>query len=89
MLQAMACRLPVVACPVGGIVELLDGLSAVYPAEPGNPGSLSQAMAAVMNDAVGERARDALRDRVIRNYTLDSMYAKALRSFEAAVTAVR
>ena len=89
MLQAMACRLPIVACPVGGIVELLDGLPSVHLAEPGNPGSLSQAMDAAMNDAVGERAGDALRERVIRNYTLDSMYAKALHSFEAAVAAIR
>ena len=89
MLQAMACRLPIVACPVGGIVELLDGLPAVYLAEPGNPDSLSQAMDAVMNDAVSEKARDALRDRVVRDYSLEQMYAKALRSFEAAVAVIR
>ena len=88
MLQAMACRLPVVACPVGGIVELLDGLPAVHPAEPGNPGSLSQAMDAAMNDAVGERAGDALRDRVVRDYSLERMYAGALRSFETAATSI-
>lgn len=89
MLQAMACRLPVVACPIGGIVELLDGLSAVYPADPGNPDSLARAMGAAMDDAVSEKARDALRDRVVREYTLERMYAGALRSFEAAMTSIR
>lgn len=89
MLQAMACRLPVVACPIGGIVELLDGLSAVYPAEPGNPDSLARAMGAAMGDAVSEKAGDALRDRVVREYTLERMYAGALRSFEAAMTSIR
>lgn len=88
MLQAMACRLPIVACPVGGIVELLDGLSAVYPAEPGNSHSLARAMGAAMSDAVSERDRDALRDRVARGYSLEQMYVKALRSFETAVTSI-
>ena len=89
MLQAMACRLPVVTCPVGGIVELLDGLPAVYSSEPGDPDSLTRAMGAVMSDTVTEKARDALRDRVVRDYSIGRMYAGALCSFETAVTSIR
>ena len=86
MLQAMACRLPIVTCPVGGIPELLEGLSAVYLAEPRNVDSLSRVMNAVMNDTVSEEARGALRDRVIRKFSIDRMYAKTLLSFDASVT---
>ena len=86
LLQAMACRLPIVASRVGGISELLDGLPAIHLAEPKNADSLSAAMTAAMNDTVTEEARDALRDRVMHEYSLDRMYAKALRSFQAAMT---
>lgn len=87
LLQAMACRLPIVACPVGGIPELLDGLPAVHMAAAKNADSLAKAMAEVMAEPADAASLDALRARVQQWFSRDVMYGKALGVFAAAISA--
>ena len=87
MLQAMACELPIVSCPVGGIPELTAGLAGVRLARPRDPQDLSRAMLAVMSDPPAADTRSALRQRIADLYSLDRMYQKVVAAFESALPA--
>ncbi|MFV2144763.1 glycosyltransferase family 4 protein [Isoptericola sp. G70] len=57
VLEAMASRLPVVAFPAGGHLELLDGVAAVCLPPSGDVAGMARSLAALASD-------DALRDTV-------------------------
>jgi glycosyltransferase involved in cell wall biosynthesis len=81
LLQAMACGVPVIACPVGGIPECTRGLASVALVPPKDAAALASAMknaiASVPDSAELARARD----RVIAEHSREVMYRKALRYF--------
>jgi glycosyltransferase involved in cell wall biosynthesis len=85
MLQAMACALPVVACPVGGIPELGEGLEAVRFAEARNPESLASALDGLLAQPPGEAARNQLRQRVMDRYSKARMFLDARAVYAEAI----
>lgn len=85
LLQAMACRLPCIACPVGGIPELTEGLAGVRRPEPRNAEALAGAMRGAVDAPASDAARDALRQRVVSSYSTAIMAEKALAAFRKAM----
>jgi glycosyltransferase involved in cell wall biosynthesis len=73
LIQAMACRLPVIASRVGGIPEVVDGLEAATLIEPRSTDALLEAMRRRLASRPGEAELDAMRQRVEERYSLDSM----------------
>ena len=85
LLQAMACELPIIACPVGGIPELVEGLEGVQCVPQKDAEALSNAMNRAMTDHVDAALRKALRERVIDQYSLQNMYDRVVGVFETAI----
>lgn len=57
LMEAMACGVPVVSCPIAGVPELIrDGTNGLL-VEPENAWALAEAMAACLDDASGRTAR--------------------------------
>jgi glycosyltransferase involved in cell wall biosynthesis len=76
MVEAMACGTPVIACPEGAAVEIVDD---------GTTGFLRATVDGLV-DAVGEAARcspAACRERVDRNFSAEVMVAGYERVYEA------
>ena len=81
LLQAMASGLPAISCPIGGIPECTQGLTSVTLVPPRDVDALAKAMIRVTNEPPGEEALAAARRRVIDDYSLETMYRRALRYF--------
>ncbi len=86
IIEAMACGLPVVATPVGGIPELVEDGRTGLLVEPENPRALADALARLLNDEelrreMGYRARE----RVLANHSIETMVRRTEAVFlEAA-----
>lgn len=85
LLQAMACSLPVVSTPVGGIPELTGGLAGVSLVPPKDEDGLASAMRELVLSRPAAGDLDALRRRVEERYSLAIMVEKAERSFRQAI----
>ncbi|MER2535078.1 MAG: glycosyltransferase, partial [Rhizobiaceae bacterium] len=85
LLQAMACRLPVVSTPVGGIPELTEGLAGVRLVPPKDDFSLFSAMEELRRSLPTTADLLALRRRVEERYSLAIMADKAERSFRQSI----
>jgi len=85
LLQAMACGLPVVASRVGGMPELVEGLSGVAEIAAQDADDLFQAMTRMMAEPCAEAARAALRERVTGGYAIGDMTGRVLAVFEQAL----
>lgn len=86
LLEAMTSRLPVIATNVGGIPEVLEHDSGLLvPA--GNPGALAEAMIKIALLDKKERLilGNAARQRVIEEFTVDSMTGKMIELYESLV----
>lgn len=87
VLEAMASRLPVVAFPAGGHLELLDGVGAVCLPATGDADGLGRSLAALaaddaLRDAVGDAALARQRDRwtpAVQVARTTAVYADLLR----------
>lgn len=83
ILEAMATGLPVVATRVGGNPELVaDGVTGrLY--EPGNPAALQEALLPYLTDPALRGAHGAAaRERVVQNFSLDSMVTRYLSLYD-------
>ena len=88
LLEAMALGCPVVATPVTGIPELVDGATGLLARE-GDAASLAQAMARLLDDpALRERQSRAARARIETDYDL-TRSAAALRDIFDGLHALR
>jgi glycosyltransferase involved in cell wall biosynthesis len=81
LLQAMASRLPVIVCPVGGIPECTRGLDTVTPVPPKDAAALAAAMTAAAAAQLDPAQLERARARVVAEHSRDVMYEKALRYF--------
>jgi len=83
VLEAMACRTPIVATRCDGPMEILDEETAVF-SEPGNVESLSRALGDIVSAPDQSRRRaDAAADRFMCRYTPDTVAAQYLKSYKA------
>jgi sugar transferase (PEP-CTERM/EpsH1 system associated) len=88
ILEAMACGVPVVASSVGGNPELVvDGVcGSLY--DPADPQALQQAILPYLGDpALRERQGRAARERVVQNFSLDSMVGRYLALYDELLAA--
>lgn len=86
ILQAMACGLPIVSCPVGGIPECTAGLDGVTLVPPEDAAALEGALAAMPSRSDG--ASQAMRHRVEERYSTRRMYETVLARFRGSLTPV-
>jgi alpha-1,6-mannosyltransferase len=87
VLEAMACGRPVVAARAGAIPELVDERCGLL-SEPGNPGSLADAVATLYErniEAVGAHART----HVLRQFTWSRVLAAQLSVYRALLAGTR
>lgn len=85
LLQAMACEKPIIACPVGGIPELLAELQGVRMVPPMDAAALAKAMTSMMADPPDAGSLKPLRKRVVDRYSLQNMYERVAGVFETAI----
>jgi len=74
ILEAMACRRPVVATAVGGCPELVeDGVTGLLVPQ-GRPGPMAQAIAnLILDEGLRKRLGESARTRVERNFSIQAM----------------
>ncbi len=86
-LEAMGSGVPLIACAVGGLKEIIvDGEDGLLVEEQ-NPAQLSEAMIRLLNDPEeGQRLADTARDKIVREYShfaaatkYEEIYLKALK----------
>jgi glycosyltransferase involved in cell wall biosynthesis len=85
LLEAMACRRPVVAANVGGVPEVVDdGITGLlYPA--GNVHALAEAILALLNDGARRKAMgEAGQQRVADRFSRQSMLRETVALYEHA-----
>jgi glycosyltransferase involved in cell wall biosynthesis len=88
LIEAMACRKPVVAAAVGGIREIVTSGEDGLLVPPEDPGALAAAIGAVLRDrALGRRLGERARETVARRFTFEttgSAYAKLFEDVRSA-----
>ncbi|AEW97508.1 MULTISPECIES: glycosyltransferase [Streptomycetaceae] len=81
-LEAMSCGTPVVASAVGGHLDTVADPATGCLVPPGDPGALAAAVAGLLDDADGRRARGAAgRRRVLARYGWDRVAAATERAY--------
>jgi glycosyltransferase involved in cell wall biosynthesis len=81
LLQAMACGMPVITCPVGGIPECVRDLASVTLVPPKDVDALAGAMKAAVSTTPDPVALGRARARVVAEHSREVMYQRALRYF--------
>ena len=85
LLEAMSCKLPIVATEVSGNVELIEHNVNGILVQPKNATALSEAILTLVDDSVTkERLGNNARKTIINGFTWDAISDKILRCFEIA-----
>lgn len=84
-IEAMAAKLPVIATPVGGIVDFLEDGKTGYFCEPENPDSIATAINKVINDIGENRIIDNAYRMVIEKYDWDLISKQMKEIFDNVV----
>jgi glycosyltransferase involved in cell wall biosynthesis len=88
-LEAMACGVPVVASRAGGLPEVVDdAVGALVP--PADPRALADAIAALLADPAGLRARGTeARRRVVERFSLGRLVDRHVEVYRELLEARR
>jgi glycosyltransferase involved in cell wall biosynthesis len=87
ILEAMACKKPVIATAVGGIPEIIENGKNGVLVEPDDPGALAEALVRVLNDSPLRRAiARAGYETVCQNFQSDHMGAAYQTAFGKILT---
>ncbi len=71
-IEAMAFGLPVIATPVGGIVDFIDDKETGIFCSPDHPQGIAKAVGLLLSDSVlARRIIEKARDRVVKSYSWD------------------
>ena len=85
LLEAMSCKLPIVATEVSGNVELIEHNVNGILVQPKNATALSESILALIDDSVTkERLGNNARKTIVNGFTWDAISDKILRCFEIA-----
>jgi glycosyltransferase involved in cell wall biosynthesis len=91
--QAMACGLPVIASRIGGVTEVLEpmrGNPVGILVKPGSVSDLEAALRGLMDDPAFRTALgDAARERAVSEYALETMVARTVAVYRAAIERAR
>ncbi len=82
-IEAMAARLPVVATPVGGILDFIEDGATGYFCEVQNPDSIAKTVKRVINDVGTNRVVDNAYKMVVEKYDWDLVAKKMKEIFES------
>ena len=86
LLEAMSAGLPCVATAVGGVPDTLsDGVEGII-VPPGRPDALADALEKLLSDGdLRERYGQAARERVIREFSIESLAGACKQIYETAL----
>jgi glycosyltransferase involved in cell wall biosynthesis len=85
LLEALSCRVPIVACAVGGVVDVVEEGVHGHLVAPGNGRELRDALAGLLADgAARRRLGTAGRAHVERNFSIASMIEAHLKVYADA-----
>ena len=83
-LEAMAMQKPVIGCNVGGVGEVIHHGVNGYLIEPGDTGSLAEAVVRILRDGgLAKRMGEEGRRIVERNYTVERMCERMLALYQS------
>ncbi|MBN1793516.1 MAG: lipopolysaccharide heptosyltransferase II [Candidatus Omnitrophica bacterium] len=87
LIEAGACGVPVVASRVGGITEVIEDKKTGLLVRPEDPDELASAIIAVLRDrSVAKTMAHALRERVEKLFSLESMAQQVLKTYQDVLT---
>ena len=87
-LEAMACKTPVVASRVGGIVEVVDDKVNGFLLPPKDPKAIANAVNGILGSRdLRERLAEAGRDKVEREFSWESIAKKTISLYQDVIKA--
>lgn len=85
-IEAGACRVPVVATHIGGLVDIIEHEKDGLLAPPDDPRVLAEAILRLLKEPdLAARVSDSLRLKVEREFNLDDMFERTLKVYREAV----
>ncbi len=88
LLEAMACRVPVVASDVGGIYSVVEDGRTGYLVPPSNPAQLAAAICRLLKDeGLREKFGQAARKTVEDKFSLDKLIGQVEEVYQEAIDA--
>lgn len=89
LLEAMACRLPVVATRIGGVVDIVSDRENGLVVEPGSAVELRDAILTLLEDSqLSEKIAEKAYETIKKRYTIDRVADKYISLYKKLVHAV-
>ncbi len=89
-IEAGACGVPVIATRMGGLVDIIEHEKDGLLVPPNDPSALAEAVIRLLkNPALAEALTTTLRQKVEKEFNLETMFEKTLAVYEEAVSKKR
>jgi glycosyltransferase involved in cell wall biosynthesis len=84
LLEAMAAGVPIAACKVGGVSEIVEDGSSALLVPPAKPAAMANALARILEDpALAARLAANASERLVRSFSPQSRYRALLQVYRA------